>query len=97
MHGIYAHARFDDLALNARSQWVGKGIKSELNYIPTSKQALSINPFTTVGHFVCDLVFVYLSVFLFIFALIQTTTKSTHFDYDITTIWVILQNCVPVL
>ena len=26
-HGIYAHARFDDLDLEARSQWVGKGKK----------------------------------------------------------------------
>ena len=25
MDAIYAHARFDDLDFNARSQWVGKG------------------------------------------------------------------------
>ena len=25
MDAIYAHARFDDLDLDARSQWVGKG------------------------------------------------------------------------
>ena len=31
MYAIYAHARFDDLDIDARSQWVGKGHKSELN------------------------------------------------------------------
>ena len=33
MHGTYAHARFDHLDLDARSQWVGKGRKSVLNYL----------------------------------------------------------------
>ena len=28
-----AHARFDDLDLDARSQWVGKGKNSSLNYL----------------------------------------------------------------
>ena len=32
-HIIYAHARFDDLDLDARSQWVGKRKKSPWNYI----------------------------------------------------------------
>ena len=32
MDAIYAHARFDDLNLDARSQWVGKGKYSALNY-----------------------------------------------------------------
>ena len=31
MDAIYAHARFDDLYLDGRSQWVGKGKKSALH------------------------------------------------------------------
>ena len=31
MDAIYAHAHVDDLDLDARSQWVGKGKKSALN------------------------------------------------------------------
>ena len=31
MGALYAHAHFDDLDLNARSQWVGKGNKSVLH------------------------------------------------------------------
>ena len=56
MHGIYAH--FDDLDLDARSQWVGKCKQSALNYLPT-KQAItiSITLATTVGHFVLNLHF----------------------------------------
>ena len=30
---IYAHVRLDDLDLDARSQWVGKGKVSALNYL----------------------------------------------------------------
>ena len=30
---IYAHDRFDDLDLDARSDWVGKGKKSTLHYL----------------------------------------------------------------
>ena len=43
----YAHARFDDIDLAARSQWVGKGKtkKSALNDIDKSKQAMSITFF----------------------------------------------------
>ena len=33
MDAIYVRARFDDLGLDARSQWVFKGEKSELNYV----------------------------------------------------------------
>ena len=33
MHCTYAYARFDDLGLDARSHWVGKGSKSALNYL----------------------------------------------------------------
>ena len=31
MYALYAHVRFDDLDLDARSQWVGKGNKSALH------------------------------------------------------------------
>ena len=31
MAALYAHARIDDLDLDARSQWVGKGNKSVLH------------------------------------------------------------------
>ena len=30
---VYAHARSDDRDLDARSQWVIRGKKSELNYL----------------------------------------------------------------
>ena len=30
---IYTHGLFDDLGLNARSQWLGSGKKSALNYL----------------------------------------------------------------
>ena len=42
---IYAHARFDDLGLDVRSQWVGSVDLS------TSKQAISIKVATKVGLF----------------------------------------------
>ena len=32
MHGIHAHAHFDYLDLDARSQWVGEDKKIKLNY-----------------------------------------------------------------
>ena len=38
MHGIYAHARFDDRDLAARSQWVSKGKNSALNYLEGSNK-----------------------------------------------------------
>ena len=42
--------RFDDLDLDARSQWVGKGkTKSALNAILAPKQAISIKLTTMVG------------------------------------------------
>ena len=46
----YAHVIVDYLDRDARSQWVGKGIKSALN-ISTFKQATSIKLATMVGHF----------------------------------------------
>ena len=33
MDALYAHARFDDIDLDARSQWVGKGKKSALHAV----------------------------------------------------------------
>ena len=33
MHDIYAHARVDDLDRDARSQWLGRGNNSALNYL----------------------------------------------------------------
>ena len=47
----YAHARVDDLDLDAKSQWVGKCNKSALNYFSQLKQAISNKRDTTVGHF----------------------------------------------
>ena len=50
MDAIYAHARFVDLDLDARSRLVGKGKKSAL-HAPATKQTVSINLATTVGYF----------------------------------------------
>ena len=33
MHGIYAHARFGDLDIDARSQWVSRSETAALNEI----------------------------------------------------------------
>ena len=49
-HGIYAHARLDDLDLDARSKWVGPA-KIQWWNISTTKQTISIKLATTVGHF----------------------------------------------
>ena len=57
MDVIYAHARFDDLGLDARSQWVGKG-KHQRFMLSKTKQAISIKLATTVGQFLHDLDFV---------------------------------------
>ena len=46
MHGIYAHARVDDLDLDARSN------KNQRRSISTTKQATHIKLATTIGHFV---------------------------------------------
>ena len=53
MDAIYAHPRCDDLDLDARSQWVGKGQqKSTLCMLSATKQKISIIKLvTTVGHF----------------------------------------------
>ena len=55
MHVIYVHARFDDLDLDARSQWVGKGEQIQRRIISTTKEAIRIKLVTTVGHFVLDM------------------------------------------
>ena len=46
------YARFDDLDLDARSQWVGKGKQSALHaQSRATRQAISIKLDTTVGLF----------------------------------------------
>ena len=47
---LYAHALFDDLDVDVRPQWVGKGKESGL-IIATAQQAISITLATTVGRF----------------------------------------------
>ena len=46
----YAHARFDDLDHDARSQWVGKGNRSTLHALG-NEASNSIKLATTVSHF----------------------------------------------
>ena len=48
MHGV--HARFDDLDLDARAQWVSRG-QNQRWITSTTKQKISIKLTTTVGHF----------------------------------------------
>ena len=50
MDAVYAHARFDDLDLDARSQSGSAKAKNS-----ATKQAISIKHGTTVGHIFCDL------------------------------------------
>ena len=54
MYAIYALARFDDLDLDARSQWVGTGKQiSHCMLSALTKQAVtSIKVATTVGHWI---------------------------------------------
>ena len=40
MHGTYDHARFNDLDLDARAQWVGKGKKISVE-LPRDNQAIN--------------------------------------------------------
>ena len=61
MHGKYFHAHVNDLDLDARSQWVGKGKKISVDFL-TTKQAVSIKlaktlTLATVGHFYVTLTF----------------------------------------
>ena len=56
MHGMYVHARVDDLDRDARSQWIGEGNKSALNY-STTEQAITMKLASTVGHVLRDLDF----------------------------------------
>ena len=51
MDALYAHAHFDDLDLDAKSQWVGKGEKNQRCMLSATKQAISIKLATTIGHF----------------------------------------------
>ena len=50
MHGRYVHALVDDLDLDARPQWIGKGNKSALNYLD-NKATISIELVTIAGTF----------------------------------------------
>ena len=64
MDGIYAHAGFDDLDFDARSQWVSKGKTTD---VACSRQLKSIKH-TTVGHFYVTLTlqtFIYVLTNLF--------------------------------
>ena len=56
MDALYnAHARFDDLDLGTRSQWVGKGnTKNQHCVLSATKPAKSIKLATTIGHFLQD-------------------------------------------
>ena len=56
---IYVHARFGDLDLDTRSQWVGKGKTSALHDLgnKASNNYISIKLATTVGHVLYDLDF----------------------------------------
>ena len=50
MDVLYAHARFDDLDLDARSQWVGNG-KNQRRMLSATKQAISITLATCLLQF----------------------------------------------
>ena len=64
MYALYAHVRFDDLDLDARSQWVGKGKKSALHAFGNYKQAIDINVATTVGYVLLDLELDFANVYM---------------------------------
>ena len=66
MDAIYAHARFDDLGLGARSQWVGKGNTINVACSRASKQTISIKLATTVGHFLFFIFYMTLTLQTFI-------------------------------
>ena len=51
MGARHAHARFDDLDLDARSQWVGKGKTNQRWMLSATTQAISIKLARTVSHF----------------------------------------------
>ena len=51
MDALYAHAHLEDLALDARSQWVGKGKINWCCMLSATKQAISIKLATKVGLF----------------------------------------------
>ena len=50
LEAIRAHARFNELDLDAKSQWVGKG-KNQRCMLLATKQAISIKLATKVGPF----------------------------------------------
>ena len=68
---LYAHARFDDLYLDARSEWVGRQTISVACSL-ASMRAISIKLTTTVDHFLHDLdvdfANLYIACFLFLYS-----------------------------
>ena len=71
MDALYARTLFDDLDLDARSQWISKGKKSVVHAFAT-KQTISIKLATTVALFYMTLtltlqMFIYIWLVLFCF------------------------------
>ena len=54
MDALFAHSRFDDLDLDARSQWVDKVKTTSVRTLSATKQALCIKLSTMVGHLLRD-------------------------------------------
>ena len=50
MHGRYGHAHFDDLDLDARSQWLDRGKFLALNYLDNLVSNIRIKLAVTVSH-----------------------------------------------
>ena len=55
INALYAHARFVDLDLDARPQWVGKVKKNQRCMLSATKQSISIKLTKIVGRYLCDL------------------------------------------
>ena len=60
MHGIFAHIRFDDFDLDARSWWVSKRQKFSVELFSTTKQffyaTLTLETFIWLDHLVLFLI-----------------------------------------
>ena len=66
----------DDLDLDARSQWIGKGRKSVLNYL--NKPAISIQLAITAGHVLSDLDFENLKTFIWLDHLVALINAANY-------------------
>ena len=55
MDALYAHGRFDDLGLDASSQWVDKGKNQRCIMLSAIKQAICTKVAATVGQLFCVL------------------------------------------